>query len=212
MGSASMSVTMTVAAVAVVVLLLAATAAAASPTITFSQCADKALCLSGCQTAVIPTKTCMATNVSASQVLTCDPLERVCGVLSQFSDPACTQVVSSQGFVSGQCVANNAHDGSLPGRIVCMAERQQYVEVQRCSPSCGSCYTIANVTAGSCVPNKNAAGVVTGYVMYDGVALCTAVQRQAWHASSSCVGTPDEAEVLPINSCIGGAKLQCNYN
>ena len=187
-------------------------AAATATVVTYTQCTDKALCLSGCESVQLPSGQCQAytkNNKTNSQILQCDPEQRVCGVLSTYSDSSCQYLQASQGFVCNECDGNDSN-----GRIMCMANQaKEYLAVQRCAQNgCGSdCVTFANITAGSCFPNKDKNGRITGYMKYDGTALCTAVYRKAWSNNADCSGAADQWGLLPVNSCIGGARLQCNY-
>ena len=185
---------------AVVLYLIVCTAADGVPLLTFFNCSDHALCLSGCWSVNIPTESCQITNFG-SQILNCDDKVGVCGDLSYYSDSACTNLQSTEGFVCGKCSTSKQ---SAWCRVQGPTE---YLEFQDCDPQCDNCKSVGNVTANTCVPW----GTAGQYARYTGAALCTAVLQQMWVEAQNCGGNRTGHQWIPQNACVNGGYLKCTW-
>ncbi|CUG05184.1 cysteine proteinase-like, putative [Bodo saltans] len=100
---------------AFLLLAIPALLACAAGTITYRNCTDRALCLSGCNEAVVPTDVCFATSgvQILSEIISCVPQIRVCGDLSYYTDAFCTQLAHTDGFVCDQCNPDSGNGGTF---------------------------------------------------------------------------------------------------
>ena len=176
-------------------------------TLHVSNCTDRALCLSGCQSFDIPSDACIADN-TGSQILSCGPTVDVCGDLSYYTDSTCTNLQWTQGFVCGFCALDN-QDSAYSSFICDSKNGQQYLNViGNCtSTSCGSssCTNNWNISAGQCIPSGNGA-----YAKYTGATECQTINTQNW-AAPGCKGKPTKRMALPQDSCMNGVRVSCNY-
>lgn len=224
---------------AVVAMALAVTFAAhqshAYANITYRNCTDKALCLSGCEVVQVPADTCFGYhNNQRSEILSCDPTIRVCGDLSYYTDPRCFNLMFTDGFLCDQCNADstgNVHDKAVCSRGV---DGLEFLALNACGSSadCSSCNNYLNVTIDTCIPvdsgvawqqamkrkgagseilleRLRAGGVM--YAKYTGAITCNAVKVQQWPGSSSCSSSQSKTGLVPENSCLEGASMHCDW-
>lgn len=214
-------------------LLLSSTVSGAG-TITYRNCTDRALCLSGCQEAVVPQDQCFGTNgVIESELIRCIPTIRVCGDLSYFTDPLCTNLLFTDGFVCDECNPNRV-DGAEYNKVVCSrgTDGLEFLALNACgaNSTCKDCNNYQNVTAGACIPiaqqslewkqtigrtsfgrNSLAGSQTALYAKYTGATTCTGVSMQQWKYSTQCASSPTLSPMVPENSCIDGATIHCNW-
>lgn len=203
---------------------------AASGTITYKNCTDRALCVSGCTTATVPMDQCITLS-QASEWITCVPTVRVCGDLSYFTDAACTNLMFTDGFLCDVCNTDNEGHYS---EAVCSrgTDGVEFLALNACgaNSSCAGCNNYQNVSAGSCIPvntgspewrstigrsafGRSVAGELRGtmYAKYTGAVTCTAVRLEQWTGNAHCASTPTRVPVVPEGSCMNGMSLSCNW-
>ena len=206
-------------ATAVLVVLSLLVTDAAGNYITYTECTDKALCMSGCQSGSAPTKSCQA-NGNGSQIFKCHEQVGACGDFAYFSDSACTNLMMTDGFVCDKCNGKS--------RVRCLAEnRKQYLGLDICDAGgCGTCVQYQNFSAGDCVPTNNKVSHANGlvlpqqgnngggqlYMKYTGATVCTGVQLMQWENNVDCSGAPTATPWVPMDMCMNGVKIGCTFN
>lgn len=206
-------------------VLLSAINLVSANTLTVFNCSDRAFCASGCVSTQLPADICLPMSEGGSQILSCNPFVTVCGDLSYFSDPQCSNLMFTDGFVCDRC--NRDHTGNF-SLITCM--RKNGVEslgLNHCGTSCGTCNNFFNLTQGTCIPigsgDSQLLKFVTGrrklatefsgtfYARYTGSSTCTGIVLNQWLGVSGCTGSPTQTPELPENSCIDGLRLSCQF-
>ena len=133
-----------------------------SPLVKYSNCTDEALCLSGCQSAVVASDTCLAFASNQSEIISCDPVISVCGDLSYYADAQCSsQLWFTNAFVCGTC--NKNANGQFSTVKCDSTDGTEFIAIYNCpssssssNSSCSSpqCTNPWNVTKGTCIPTE----------------------------------------------------------
>jgi hypothetical protein len=219
---------------AAITLTLVPLVVSALGTITYRNCTDRALCLSGCAEATVATNQCFATGGGAimSEIIRCIPTLRVCGDLSYFSDALCTNLMFTDGFICDQCNQGNNNGGFNEATCSRGVDGLEFLALSACGSdsTCTTCNNYQNVTAGQCIPidqgtdawkltiartayGTSALSSSSGqlWAKYTGAVTCNGVSMEQWTSNDQCASNPARAPIIPENSCINGASIHCNW-